>query len=181
MPAVLYASITAARAEDVLRDGLTEPRGGNVHLSVTVDDAQEIALRRRNEEALVQVDTAAARRDGARFFRVADEFYLTESAPATALSLWEPTWIATPAITVERSREIAEGLLNEMNHDRPVRLADSVIERPRHWVWVYNTTQAFETGDFFQYGYIGHPIFAISKEDGHVRYLISAHSIEDQV
>ena len=83
-------------------------------------------------------------------------------------------------ITADDARDIARGVLAGMSNTEPIRLADDVVERPHHWVFVYNTVKYWETNDPFE-SLAGNGPIAVAKDDGTVTRLTSRQRIADQL
>jgi len=73
---VLYHGTTADAASKILKTGLKAMKRRRVHLSPTIDIAIRIGLRRTKQPVVLEIDTEAVRKDGARIYRATDTVYL---------------------------------------------------------------------------------------------------------
>lgn len=85
-PARLLHGTNAAAIEVILRSGLAPMNRQYVHLTTSIELASRVGAR-RGKPVILQVDAGAAHRDGVRFYRANESFWLADSVPASYLAL----------------------------------------------------------------------------------------------
>ncbi len=85
-PASLLHGTNAAAVDVILRSGLAPMNRQYVHLTTHIDLASRVGAR-RGKPVILHVDAAAAHRDGVRFYRANESFWLADSVPAHYLAL----------------------------------------------------------------------------------------------
>ncbi len=83
-------------------------------------------------------------------------------------------------IDKEEARAIAQRALDGSKTQAPLMLDARVIDHPGYWVFPFNTVAYYETGDVMLMVVGGGPI-AVSKQEGHVRFLTGAVPFEEQL
>ena len=84
-PELLCHGTHEAAAPIVLRDGLAPMKRQYVHLTDNVELATRVGAR-RGKPALLEVAAGAAHRDGIKFYRANQSFWLADAVPATYLT-----------------------------------------------------------------------------------------------
>ncbi|RUM25543.1 RNA 2'-phosphotransferase [Rhizobium vallis] len=85
-PAVLFHGTSLANWSSIEREGLKKMQRHHVHLSADVETAQIVAMRRKGEYVILQVDAARMFSEGHSFFVSDNGVWLTESVPVQYLS-----------------------------------------------------------------------------------------------
>jgi putative RNA 2'-phosphotransferase len=85
-PEKLYYGAARDLAQSMLRSGLKPRDRQYVHLSLSAEEAASVARRHDPAPSLIEIDAAAAQRDGVRFY-LSGPLYLAEFIPAKFLSL----------------------------------------------------------------------------------------------
>lgn len=85
-PAKLYYGAARDLAQSMLRGGLKPRDRQYVHLSVSAEEAESVARRHDSAPSIIEIDVAAAQREGVRFYS-SGPLYLAEFIPAKFLSL----------------------------------------------------------------------------------------------
>jgi len=86
-PEILYHGTTPEVKDKILTVGL-KPMGRNyVHLSIGVKEAKKVALRRTNQPVIFEVKALKAHQDRQKFYKTAEDIYLTDELSADYLSL----------------------------------------------------------------------------------------------
>jgi putative RNA 2'-phosphotransferase len=81
-PTQLFHGTPADNVESILRDGLRKGRRQHVHLSIDVETARTVGLRRRPAGvAVLRVAASAMTASGFEFYRSANGVWLTEAVP----------------------------------------------------------------------------------------------------
>ena len=86
-PAVLYHGTSPASLEHILAEGLLPMGRQVVHLSTDVPTAVQVGARHGGRAEVLQVDAAAAARDGIAFYRGNGSTWLADRVPARYLQL----------------------------------------------------------------------------------------------
>lgn len=81
-PAILYHGTSHKAAKIILSEGLKSMRRQNVHLSVDVETAHLVGLRRDDDPIILVVDAAAAAAAGCNFYQGNDKVWLSDAIPA---------------------------------------------------------------------------------------------------
>lgn len=76
MVKVLYHGTTLDAASKILKVGLKPMKRRWVHLSPTIEIAIRVGLRRTNKPVVLEIDTEAARKNGAKFYKATNTVYL---------------------------------------------------------------------------------------------------------
>ena len=77
----IYHGTTVGAASKILKEGLKPMRRKWVHLSLTVDIAKEVGMRRTKNPVVLEIDAETAMRDGIRFYRATDKVYICGPIP----------------------------------------------------------------------------------------------------
>lgn len=86
-PEILYHGTRHKVKDKILAAGL-KPMGRNyVHLSVEIKEAKKVALRRTTEPIIFKVKAFKAYQNGQKFYKTAEDIYLTDEISAEYLSL----------------------------------------------------------------------------------------------
>jgi putative RNA 2'-phosphotransferase len=85
-PGKLYYGAARDLAQSMLRGGLKPRDRQYVHLSVSAEEAESVARRHDPAPSIIEIDVAAAQREGVRFYP-SGPLYLAEFIPAKFLSL----------------------------------------------------------------------------------------------
>jgi putative RNA 2'-phosphotransferase len=78
---LLYHGTTPNAAPEILRKGLKSMKRKWVHLSPTIEIAEEVASRRTRKPAILQINAEAARRNGIKFYKASNKVYLCRDLP----------------------------------------------------------------------------------------------------
>ena len=85
-PDLLYHGTTERFVDSILREGLKKGERHHVHLSLDVETARRVGLR-RGPPVLLVVDSAAMHRHGCLFYRSANSVWLSDAVPPEYLRL----------------------------------------------------------------------------------------------
>lgn len=86
-PEYLYHGTTPEVKNKILASGI-KPMGRNyVHLSVGVKEAKKVARRRTNQPVIFKVEALRAFSEGQKFYKTAEDIYLTDKISVQYLSL----------------------------------------------------------------------------------------------
>ena len=86
-PEILYHGTRPEVRDKILAAGL-KPMGRNyVHLSVGVKEAEKVAYRRTKRPVIFKIKALKAEQDGQKFYKTAEDIYLTAKISAEYLSL----------------------------------------------------------------------------------------------
>jgi len=69
--------------EDIMRDGLRPMDRQYVHLTVREDFAREVGRRRDKDPVILKVEALKAHKNGVRFYKANENFYLADLVPAS--------------------------------------------------------------------------------------------------
>lgn len=83
---VLYHGTTHESLSEILRIGLKSMKRKYVHLSPTIDIAEEVGSRRTETPVILKIDVETARKEGIKFFRATDKVYLCKDLPPKYIS-----------------------------------------------------------------------------------------------
>jgi putative RNA 2'-phosphotransferase len=72
----LYHGTTPSVASKILREGLKPMKRRQVHLSPTVEVAEEVRMRRTKNPVVLEIGAETAIRDGMRFYRATAKVYV---------------------------------------------------------------------------------------------------------
>ena len=78
----LYHGTTSEAAGEILEKGLQPMKRLWVHLSPTIDIANQVGKRRTSSPVILVIDCAEARNQGLKFYRASDQVYLCKFVPA---------------------------------------------------------------------------------------------------
>jgi len=78
----LYHGTTSEAAGEILVKGLQPMKRMWVHLSPTIDIANQVGKRRTSSPVILVVNCAEARKAGLRFYKASEQVYLCKSVPA---------------------------------------------------------------------------------------------------
>jgi putative RNA 2'-phosphotransferase len=78
----LYHGTTSEAAGEILEKGLQPMKRLWVHLSPTIDIANQVGKRRTNSPVILVVNCAEARKAGLKFYKASDQVYLGKFVPA---------------------------------------------------------------------------------------------------
>jgi putative RNA 2'-phosphotransferase len=78
----LYHGTTAEAAREILEKGLQPMKRLWVHLSPTIDIANQVGKRRTSNPVILVVNCTEARKAGLRFYKASDQVYLSKYVPA---------------------------------------------------------------------------------------------------
>jgi len=73
---VLYHGTTPEAVSKILKAGLKPMKRRWVHLSPTMEIAEEVGLRRTRNPVILEIDVEAARKNGLGFYKVTDKVYI---------------------------------------------------------------------------------------------------------
>ncbi|NEJ73683.1 RNA 2'-phosphotransferase [Rhizobium phaseoli] len=85
-PAVLYHGTSLTSWQAIEREGLKKMQRHHVHLSVDVETAKIVAMRRRGDHVILRVDAARMFSEGHSFFVSDNGVWLAESVPVQYIS-----------------------------------------------------------------------------------------------
>ncbi|EJT05420.1 RNA 2'-phosphotransferase [Rhizobium sp. CCGE 510] len=85
-PAVLYHGTSLTSWHAIEREGLKKMQRHHVHLSMDVETAKIVAMRRRGDHVILRVDAARMFSEGHSFFVSDNGVWLAESVPVQYLS-----------------------------------------------------------------------------------------------
>lgn len=77
----LYKGVTRKTAYRILMNGLEARDRNMIHLSSTMDIAEEMGKRRTEDPVILKVDVESAREDGIRFYQATENIYLSDEIP----------------------------------------------------------------------------------------------------
>ena len=69
--------------DDIMRDGLRPMDRQYVHLTVREDFAREVGRRRDKDPVILKVEALKAHKNGVRFYKANENFYLADLVPAS--------------------------------------------------------------------------------------------------
>jgi len=78
---VLYHGTTPEAAAKILKTGIKPMKRKWVHLSPTIEIAKQIALRRTNKPAIIEIDAEKARKDGIKIYKATEQVFLCHEIP----------------------------------------------------------------------------------------------------
>jgi len=78
----LYHGTTSEAAKQILEKGLQSMKRSWVHLSPTIEIAQEVGKRRTSSPVVFMIDANQARRQGIKFYKATDKVYVCKHVPA---------------------------------------------------------------------------------------------------
>jgi len=87
-PSQLFYGTARDLAQSILRSGLRPRDRQYVHLSASLEEAQDVGRRHDPAPAIIVVDAKRAHTEGVQFF-ASGPLFLTENIPARFLSLWQ--------------------------------------------------------------------------------------------
>jgi putative RNA 2'-phosphotransferase len=86
-PAILYHGTTPRAAAIIQREGLRPMGRQYVHLSVELETARQVALRRTGKPVILQIDTARAQERGISFYLGNDMIWLADQIDAEFIAV----------------------------------------------------------------------------------------------
>ena len=81
-PEILLHGTARRFVDDIMKEGLRPMDRQYVHLTVREDFAREVGRRRDRDPAILKVAALKAHRDGIKFYKANDNFYLADQIPA---------------------------------------------------------------------------------------------------
>lgn len=84
-PEMLYHGTPRRAVRIILEDGLKSTRRKYVHLSVAIEEAKEVGLRRDPQPVILEVQAMKAHGEGVKFYRATEKIYLCENIPPAYL------------------------------------------------------------------------------------------------
>jgi putative RNA 2'-phosphotransferase len=85
-PSILYHGTTAGAWEEIQTSGLKPMQRSHVHLSLDLETARQVAMRRRGPHMLLKVNAQAMAVAGYAFLRADNGVWLTANVPPDYLS-----------------------------------------------------------------------------------------------
>jgi putative RNA 2'-phosphotransferase len=86
-PKLLYHGTRPEVKDKIFNAGL-KPMGRNyVHLSLGVKEAEKVARRRTRQPLIIKIEALKAFREGQKFYKTAEDIYLTDQLSAAYLSI----------------------------------------------------------------------------------------------
>jgi len=82
-PEILLHGTAHRFLDDIMRVGLRPMDRQYVHLTVREDFAREVGRRRDKDPVILTVEALRAHRDGVRFYKANENFYLADLVPAS--------------------------------------------------------------------------------------------------
>jgi len=76
---IFYHGTTPDAAARILKVGLKSMKRKWVHLSPTVDIAEEVGLRRTKNPVILEIDAEEARKSGSEFYKATDKVYVCKA------------------------------------------------------------------------------------------------------
>lgn len=80
-PRTLYHGTVESAVESIMRDGLLRMKRHHVHLSADRQTAEVVASRRKSNSRILEINAAAMRADGHKFYKSGNGVWLTDSVP----------------------------------------------------------------------------------------------------
>lgn len=77
-PSVLYHGTTHDALNNILKNGLVPMKRQYVHLSASIDIANEVGKRRDDQPIILEIDSEKAYKDGIKFYLGNDKIYLSD-------------------------------------------------------------------------------------------------------
>jgi putative RNA 2'-phosphotransferase len=81
-PEILLHGTAHRFLDDIMRVGLRPMDRQYVHLTIREDFAREVGRRRDKDPVILKVEALKAHRDGVRFYKANENFYLADLVPA---------------------------------------------------------------------------------------------------
>lgn len=81
-PNILYHGTTPEAAKKILKTGLKPMNRQYVHLSVNIESAREVGLRRTNKPVILKIAAQEAYNSGVNFYKEKDNIWLADPIPA---------------------------------------------------------------------------------------------------
>ncbi|WP_233493746.1 RNA 2'-phosphotransferase [Halanaerobium sp. ST460_2HS_T2] len=86
-PKILYHGTRPEVKDIILASGLKPMKRNYVHLSVEIQEAEKVALRRTSKPVIFKIKALKAHQEGQNFYKTAANIYLTDKISAKYLSL----------------------------------------------------------------------------------------------
>lgn len=86
-PVLLYHGTAHRFLDSIMKEGLLPMSRQYVHLSADMEMAEQVGKRRDSNPAILQVDAAAACRDGIRFYIGNEKVWLSDPVPAKYITI----------------------------------------------------------------------------------------------
>lgn len=80
-PCILYHGTVEEVLAPIFESGLKKMQRHHVHLSETLDTAEQVAGRRRSRNVILEIDAEGMSKDGHLFYRSENGVWLTDSVP----------------------------------------------------------------------------------------------------
>jgi len=85
----LYHGTSVSKLDAILREGIKPMSRAMVHLTPSVQDAIEVALRKGKKIVVFEIDADRLRREGFKVYKASSKVYVTSYVPPSAIRRYE--------------------------------------------------------------------------------------------